>query len=110
MTERLRCWVSFWSAKGRLITSASCTKVTTSFELPIIGRFIYPTILALVVLRKLVQVGTAYFKKWSVHSLEAVYLVEKKVMNMEDAQEPGSNVAVQDSTLTSEQVAAAAAQ
>jgi len=41
-----------------------------------------------------------YLKLWSVRALESFYLVEKRVMNMEEAEQPGMEMTVREPGVT----------
>lgn len=57
-------------------------------------RFIYPTTALLLFSRSLMALLSTYLQRWSTYALETVYLVEKRVVNIEDGEKPGEVVQV----------------
>jgi hypothetical protein len=77
------------------------------YSCPPIVRFIYPTILTLYLVRTSSHLAVLFLKKWSVRALESVYLVEKRVMNMEEAEKAGGvEMAVREDGVRAADVAA----
>jgi hypothetical protein len=68
-------------------------------SLCLLVRLIYPAILNTYLGLRAAKLVGHYLHRWSVRALEKVYLVEKRVMNIEEAVQPGMEMTVKDPEL-----------